>query len=671
MSRRVLVVDDSLTVRMDLCDVFESEGFEVVLSGSLTEARGALREHSVDLVVLDVILPDGDGLDLLAELRESEETSELTVLLLSTEVEVADRLRGMARGADDYVGKPYDASHVLTRARQLLEVPVDSSRPLILVIDDSATYRNQLTEALEEAGYRTATASDGEEGLRRAAQDAPAIVIVDGIMPGMDGPEVIRRLRLDPGLRATPCLLLTASSQAASEVEALSAGADAFVRKDQDLRNVLARLHALFRSASETTRWGPGRSLLEPERVLAVDDSATYLAILSDRLRDDGYAVVAARTGEEAIALVEAQPVDAILMDLVMPGLSGMEACRRIKASKSLRSIPLILMTAHDGPEAMLEGIDAGADDYVAKSSDLEVLVARLRAQLRRQRFEDEHRRINAELVRQEAETRAATELAETRRELSEKLASKNALLESNAAELAVLNAELEGFAYSVSHDLRQPLRSLDGFSRVLLERYSDGLDDKGKHYLDRIRDSAQRMAVMIDGLLTLSRVTRAPLRRVELELDKVARRIIDDLREADSERSVQVGIQPGMTAFADPGLVESLLENLLGNAWKFTARNPKARIELATEELDGEVVHVVRDNGAGFDMTYADKLFGPFQRLHSAKEFEGTGIGLATVQRIVLRHGGRVWAESAADEGATFRFTLAPPGQGDVPDES
>ncbi len=247
-------------------------------------------------------------------------------------------------------------------------------------------------------------------------------------------------------------------------------------------------------------------------------------------------------------------------------------------------------------------------------------------------------------------------------RVLREKVADLSRLaaeVSNRMAELESTNRELESFSYSVSHDLRSPLRSIDGFSRILLEDYADKLDDEGKDHLQRVRAASQRMGLLIDDLLKLSHVTRLEMRRSPVDLSAVARDISEDLQRAEPERRVQWSLAPDLSAQADPDLVRAVLENLLGNAWKFTRDQADARIELGLAEHDGAPAFFVRDNGAGFDMAFADKLFSPFHRLHSVAEFPGTGIGLATVQRIVRRHGGRVWAESEPNHGATFWFTL------------
>jgi PAS domain S-box-containing protein len=226
-------------------------------------------------------------------------------------------------------------------------------------------------------------------------------------------------------------------------------------------------------------------------------------------------------------------------------------------------------------------------------------------------------------------------------------------------AQLEAANQELESFAYSVSHDLRAPLRGIDGWSMALVEDFSGQLDEEGRHYLGRVRSEAQRMGQLIDDLLRLSRVTRAPLERDSVDLTAVAQSIAGNLREIHADRRIEFTIQPGLTARGDARLLEVVLTNLLNNAAKFTGKLAEAQIGVGRTEHEGQPAFFVRDNGAGFDMAYARSLFGPFQRLHRASEFPGTGIGQATVQRIVHRHGGRVWAEAQVDRGATFYFTL------------
>jgi PAS domain S-box-containing protein len=231
--------------------------------------------------------------------------------------------------------------------------------------------------------------------------------------------------------------------------------------------------------------------------------------------------------------------------------------------------------------------------------------------------------------------------------------------LKQSSAQLEATNKELEAFSYSVSHDLRSPLRSIDGFSQALLEDYNDKLDDTGQDYLNRLRGASQKMGELIDGILKLSRLTRNEMHLEKVDLSALAKEIATRLQETQPERRVKFVIDKGLTARGDPQLLRALLENLLGNAWKFSKKNPRARIEFSLESNGDKNKYFVRDNGAGFDMTYANKLFSAFQRLHDATEFPGTGIGLATVQRIINRHGGTIQAEGEVGKGATFYFTL------------
>jgi|GEM_PF-881904 len=232
-------------------------------------------------------------------------------------------------------------------------------------------------------------------------------------------------------------------------------------------------------------------------------------------------------------------------------------------------------------------------------------------------------------------------------------------MVQDRTIELKVINQELEAFAYSVSHDLRAPLRAIDGFSQALLEDYADRLDDQGRNYLNRVRAATQRMGRLIDDLLTLSRISRAVFNPQTVDLSNLANEIVQQLRDADPARRIETSVQEGLKVRGDWGLLKVTLENLLGNAWKYTGKRVAPRVDFGSLERDGEIIYYVRDNGVGFDMQHADKLFGAFQRLHHRDEFEGTGVGLATVKRIVNRHGGRIWAESAPNEQTTFYFTL------------
>lgn len=657
MTASVLIVDDSLTVRMDLQEAFDAAGMASTLCATAEAARAALSRQKFGAIILDVLLPDADGVDLLKEIHADPATAEVPILLLSTEAEVRDRIRGVQTGADDYVGKPYDRAYLVARVEELLRMrmPEPGARPtpLILVIDDSATFREHFRDTLQAAGYAVLLAPTGEEGLRAVAAVRPDAVFVDAGLPGIDGATVIRRLKLDVALRRTPCILLTAAEEVSYELAALEAGADAFARKTDDPAVILSRLAAALRSEPPAMGVEVG-SLFGPKRILAIDDSMTFLQELAAQVRQEGYDVILAISGEQALDLLAVQSVDCILLDLVMPGLSGQETCRRIKTAPAWRDIPLVMLTGREDKESMIDAFNVGADDYIPKSADFEVIRARVRAQIRRKHFEDENRRIREELLRKEreaAEARAAEQLAQTRAALT--------------AELTQANKELEAFCYSVSHDLQAPLRAIEGFGRMLMKHHADKLDAKGIDLLNRMQAAAQRMAQLISDLLWLSRVTRGDMRRESVDLSAMARSIAGDLQSSQPDREIKFAVEDGLTAECDARLLRIVLENLLGNAWKFTSKHETATVEFGQASTHaGEPAFYVRDDGAGFDPAYAEKLFSPFQRLHSATEFEGTGIGLATVQRIIHRHGGRIWAEGAVEKGAAFHFTLLSPAE-------
>ncbi|MDB5875149.1 MAG: domain S-box protein [Ramlibacter sp.] len=388
-----------------------------------------------------------------------------------------------------------------------------------------------------------------------------------------------------------------------------------------------------------------------PATILIVDDEIQNRKLLETLLRPEGYITKSAANGEEALTAIAQQLPDLILLDIMMPGIDGYQLASILKAAPATSRIPIIMITALVDRDARLAALKAGAEEFLTKPVDRAELWLRVRNLLRLKAYGDLQN--HSSQLEQQVQAR------------TEEIMSLNAGLEERVrqrtAQLRTANKELEAFSYSLSHDLRTPLSAIDGFSDLLGSEISRGATtDRGKHYLARIRAGVAYMSQLIDAMLLLAHVSRTSPRWVAVDLSAVAQMVLAGYQEREPERVAHWDIQPGMSAQGDPQLLQQVLENLLGNAWKFCGRQQQTRISFSSERgADGKDVYAVRDNGAGFDMSYSDKLFGTFQRLHGAAEFPGTGIGLATVNRIIARHGGKVWADSVEGQGANFYFTL------------
>jgi len=682
MTQTTLIVDDSLTVRMDLAEAFSAAGLPTRVAASAAEMRAVLAREAIALVILDIVLPDADGLELLQELRAMTASSP-AILLLSTEAEVRDRIRGLETGADDYVGKPYDAGQVIARARALLGVaPEAPAQSTILIVDDSSTFREELRRSLQAANYAVAAATSGEEGLKLAASLRPAAILVDSVMPGIDGATLIRHVRLDAALRGTPCVLLTASEGHGAELRALDAGADAFVRKE-DVELILVRLAAVLRSA--TGERAQAASLLDPKRILAIDDSVTYLNELSNVLRAEGYDVVAARSGQAALELLAAQTVDCILLDLVMPDLDGIETCRRVKASPVFRDIPLIMLTAREDRAAMIEGLSTGADDFIAKSSEFEVLTARVRAQLRRKQFEDEHRHIREQLLRSEleaTEARAAHDLAETRARMVEALEAKNQELSKAYADLQQAQsrlvqsaklASLGELVAGVAHEINNPL----AFALSHLATARASMDwlvpeppdaNRSKHWhkaqdrLDEMAGGLERIRSLVLKLRTFSRLDEGDRKVVSV------RECVDSVLTILGHRTRhRVEVQASFDAPEEldcfPSLLNQAMMNLIANAIDAIEELPEAgKLLIHGGAEAGSYVLRVIDDGAGVPEALRERVFDPF--FTTKQVGKGTGLGLSITYSIIKKHGGTLELLPAPGRGtiAEIKLPLAGP---------
>lgn len=405
-------------------------------------------------------------------------------------------------------------------------------------------------------------------------------------------------------------------------------------------------------------------------RLLAIDDDPAVLDSIVAYYEDNHYQVFPALSGERGLEIFRHEQPDIVVTDLRMPGLGGLAVIAAITAESP--NTPIVVVSGTGVLADAIKAIRLGAWDYVTKPiPDMAVLSHVTEKALERGRLLSENQRhqenLEAEVWRRTAQleeaNRALAREVEVRRAAEAELGRLNEDLEERVAQrtaqLNAANRELETFAYSVSHDLRAPLRSIDGFSQILVEDHGNELSEAGRALLERVRGGSRRMDRLINDLLKLSRITRAEMRRDRVDLSQLAQTIIAELREREPERIMEVSIAPQMIVTGDRELLSVALDNLIGNAWKFTGRIPVGRIEFGCKAVDGEATFFVADNGAGFDMAYAEKLFGAFQRLHGATDFPGTGIGLATVQRVIHRHAGCIWAQGAVDRGATFYFRL------------
>jgi two-component system sensor histidine kinase/response regulator len=399
---------------------------------------------------------------------------------------------------------------------------------------------------------------------------------------------------------------------------------------------------------------GPGA---KPVKILVVDDQSENLLSAEAVLESLGQEIVRAQSGREALRHLLTDDFAVILLDVMMPDMDGFETAELIRERERSRTTPIIFVTAlGKSDEHIFRGYDVGAVDYLTKPIVPEILRSKVA--------------VFVELARKNAQLMEHAELLEQKnrelqnanaqlREADQEIGRLNNRLQRRVVELSDLNRELDAFGYTVSHDLRAPMIRIDGFTRALEEHCGHQLDEQAKLYIHRVRSSSQKMCQLVDDLLNFSRVSRLDLRPQFVDLSEMARGIAAELQSREPDRRVDFVIAPRLAVTGDSALLRIVLVNLFENSWKFTRKREAAKIEFGVTYQDGVDAFFLKDDGAGFDPKYREKLFRPFERLHPNAEFEGTGIGLATVERIIRRHGGRVWAEAAVGRGATFYFTI------------
>ncbi len=630
----VLVVNDAPDSLELMRLLLSRAGYRVLTAFDGQEGYEVARRERPCLVVSDVSMPRVDGIELCRLMREHAGLRDTPVLLVSAIRKDSESVvEGLKAGADDYLEAPYAPTLLLAKVAQLIE-------------------RVETEDALRESQARLA-------GIVESAMDA--IITVDGeqriLLFNRAAEQMFRCTAADalghPLDRFIPERFRAAH---ASQIHA-------FGRSEVSSR-VMAGARAVSALRADGEEFPVEASISQVE----AGGQKLYTVIMRD-ITERRRAEEELRESEQRLHTVIENLAEGLIISepdgrLLYWNRAGLEIHGFSDLEEGLRHLPefenIYELSTMDGAVLSL-------DDWpmarVLRGERLRGFDARVRHK------ESGWERVfsyNGSVVREKGGGHLAflsiRDITE-RKQAEEQIRRLNETLElrvrERTAQLEAANKELEAFSYSVSHDLRAPLRHIDGFSRALLEDCADDLDEAGKGYLREVRAASGEMARLIEEVLQLARVTRGELRREEVSLSKLAREAVAELRKADAGREVSIRIEEGHTVRGDRRLLQVMLVNLLGNAWKFTSKMERAEIVFSRVEGVRGPVYFVRDNGAGFDMTYADKLFVAFQRLHSLDEFEGTGVGLATVQRVVNRHGGQVWAEGAVGRGATFYFTI------------
>jgi len=562
-----------------------------------------------------------------------------------------------------------------------------------LIVDDIKENLYLLESLLKGYGYTTTSANNGAEALGLALKEPPDIIISDILMPVMDGYTLCREWKKDNVLKNIPFVFYTATYTHPKDGEfALSLGADKFIIKPQEPEDFMAMIeevlsefrtnNSIIRQPSEMSEVTMLKEYNETlirkmeDRMLKSEEAEKKIRIYASQLETE----IEQRKQVE-LALKESEILFRSVVENAAEGFSitdelgkviiwndAMERLTGLSANKITGKfawdVQYLLMPEKQRTEIPKEDIHLAISEFLVtgKAPFTGQLLERLYEKPDGNEVYVEGRIIPIKTGKGFILVSTVDDITE-RKQNEEEIRKMNEELEQKVlqrtVQLQATNKELESFSYSISHDLRAPLRSIDGFSQALVEDYFSLLDDQGKDYLKRIRSSVNTMSLLIEAMLNLARVTRAPINMESINLSALALSTFEEIRRNDPGRTAEIDIEPNLMAEADSTLIKAILQNLFENAWKFTSRQPVTRIKFGSTEIQGEKTYFVRDNGVGFNMEYSGKLFAPFQRLHQATQFPGTGIGLATVQRIIHRHNGRIWAESEVNKGATFYFTF------------
>ncbi|MDP4289765.1 MAG: response regulator [Bacteroidota bacterium] len=413
-------------------------------------------------------------------------------------------------------------------------------------------------------------------------------------------------------------------------------------------------------------------SNIEQGKILVVEDSNVQAKKIKYLLEENGLPVTVTPNGKEALAVARVTKPIMIISDIVMPEMDGYELCSTIKTDDGLKDIPIILLTSLRDPLDIIKGLQAGADNFITKPYEDKYLISRIQYLLANRNIKQEcgGTEMVIEVVFRgkkyfiNSEKKQILDLLlsvyEAAVQRNDELIQTQTQLQSSNENLLKANQELEAFARTVSHDLRSPLSNITGLSELMLMQHTDQLDEDGINIVKIIQNSSLQMIQLVDDLLKFSQSGLSELELGDVNLSAIVTQVLSKLKKNNPDRIISDFIQPDLHVSGDTALMTIALENLIGNAWKYSSKERNAEIRFGMIEDKGKSIFYVQDNGAGFDMSKSDQMFNPFQRLHSSQEFPGTGVGLATVRRIIERHGGKIWAEGALGIGATFYFSLS-----------
>jgi len=558
----------------------------------------------------------------------------------------------------------------------------------ILVVEDSPTQAQRLQHLLEQSGHEVDIAANGKIALEMAQKRRPALVLSDILMPEMDGYELTRQLKAHRELRDIPVILVTTMSEPEDVILGLECGADNFVIKPFDERYMLSRVHYMLMNreylrltqdgnAGVEIHFNGRRHYITADRLQILNLLLSTYEAAAQRNRDlrrsqeelEKRSAEVTSTNRFLDSLIENIPNMVFIKDV--PDLRFIHLNR---AGEDLLGRPRSEVLGKTDRELFSP---EEADHF--ETEDRQVLARGTVGDIPEEAIHTLDRGVRilhtkkVPVLDEQGKARHLLGISEDvteQRAMEKEISRLNVNLAERAAHLEASNQELESFSYSVSHDLRSPLGAIDGFAQALEERHGAALNEQGRRYLGLIRANTRRMSILIDQLLEFSRLARQPVIKQETDMNKMLREVIEAVQQENpsAANKPQIDIGPLPPAQADAVLLRQVWANLISNAIKYSSKRAKPTIQVSGHRLGDEVIYTVRDNGAGFDMAYYDRLFEVFQRAHHSREFEGSGIGLAIVDRIVARHGGRVWAESKVDQGARFHFALPAEPRGGKP---